>query len=93
MAGEVGTLLRSLPGNPAVGWEALEAEKDRLPLFYCLGDRDAPVPRPPGGEVALRRPDAHIRGVPRAGHLFREYEPTVFAAAYLAFLRRNRLDA
>ena len=93
VAGEVGTLLRSLPGNPAVGWEALEAEKDRLPLFYCLGDRDALVPLATVVEVAERRPDAHILVVPPAGHLFPEYEPTVFAAAYLAFLRRNRLDA
>lgn len=91
VAGQVGTLLRALPGDPAVGWEALEAEKDRLPLFYCLGDRDALVPLETVVEVAARRPDAHVLVVPRAGHLFREYEPTVFSAAYLAFLRRYRL--
>ena len=51
------------------------------------------MPRATVVEVAARRPDAHSLVVPRAGHLFREYEPTVFAAAYLAFLRRNRLDA
>ncbi len=91
VAGWVGTLLRGLPDEPATGWAALEAERDRLPLFYCLGDRDNLVPLATVVEVAERRPDAHILVVPRAGHLFREYEPTVFAAAYLAFLRRHRL--
>ena len=87
----VGALLGTLPGTPAIGWEALEAERERLPLFYCLGDRDALVPLATVVEVARRRPDAQILVVPRAGHLFREYEPTVFSAAYLAFLRRHRL--
>lgn len=91
LASGVGTLLRALPGEPAVSWEALAAERDRLPLFYCLGDRDALVPLATVVEVAQHRPDAHILVVPRAGHLFREYEPTVFSAAYLAFLRRHRM--
>lgn len=91
LAGQVGDLLRGMPGEAAVSWEALEAERDRLPLFYCVGDRDALVPIDTVVDVRRRRPDSHVLVVPRAGHLFREYEPQVFSAAYLAFLRRNKL--
>lgn len=91
LTGWVGDLLRALPDEPATSWEALAADRERLPLFYCVGDRDGLVPLDTVVEVASHRRDAHILVVPRAGHLFREYEPTVFSAAYLAFLRRHRL--
>ncbi|MEB3196650.1 MAG: alpha/beta hydrolase [Candidatus Sericytochromatia bacterium] len=91
LAGQVGTLLQTLPDQPAVGWDALAADAGRLPLFYAVGDRDALVPLDTVVAVHARRPDAHILVVPRAGHLFREYEPTVFSAAYTAFLRRYPL--
>ncbi|MEB3330641.1 MAG: alpha/beta hydrolase [Candidatus Sericytochromatia bacterium] len=90
LAGQVGGLLQTLPDHPAVGWEALERDRDRLPLFFSVGDRDELVPLEAAVEVRARRPDAHLLVVPRAGHLFREYEPTVFSAAYAAFLRRHR---
>lgn len=93
LAHQVGALLQALPGEPATGWEALAADAPRLPLFFCVGDRDELVPLATCVEVQARRPDAHILVVPRAGHLFREYEPTVFSAAYAAFLRRHRLEA
>ncbi|MEB3221251.1 MAG: alpha/beta hydrolase [Candidatus Sericytochromatia bacterium] len=91
LARQVGTLLEGLPETPAVGWDALEAEGERLPLLFVVGDRDELVPLEACVEVRARRPDAQILVVPRAGHLFREYEPTVFSAAYAAFLRRHRL--
>lgn len=93
LSGQVGALLHGLPGEPATGWEALAADAGRLPLFFCVGDRDELVPLSTCVEVQARRPDAHILVVPRAGHLFREYEPTVFSAAYSAFLRRHRESA
>lgn len=90
---QVGELLHGLPAEPATGWGALAADATTLPLFYCVGDRDELVPLATCVEVQAQRPDAHILVVPRAGHLFREYEPTVFSAAYAAFLRRHREGA
>jgi pimeloyl-ACP methyl ester carboxylesterase len=87
----VGDLLADLPDAPAVGWDALVADGEGLPLFFCVGDRDELVPLQTAVEVRERRPDSQVLVVPRAGHLFREYEPQVFAAAYLAFTRRHRL--
>lgn len=91
LATRVGDLLADLPDAPAVSWERLEADSDQLPLFFCVGDRDELVPLSTAVEVRERRPDSQVLVVPRAGHLFREYEPQVFASAYLAFLRRHRL--
>lgn len=90
LAGQVGSLLAELPDEPAVAWSALTPASGQTPLFYVVGDRDDLVPLATAVEVRERRPDAHILVVPRAGHLFREYEPAVFSAAYTAFLRRYR---
>lgn len=87
----VGDLLAGLPDEPAVSWERLVADGEGLPLFFCVGDRDALVPLATAVEVRERRPDSQVLVVPRAGHLFREYDPGVFSAAYLAFTRRHRV--
>jgi len=91
LALQVGALLGQLPEEPTVAWSALKTPAGEPPLFFVLGDRDALVPLATAVEVRQHRPDAQILVVPRAGHLFREYEPTVFSAAYAAFLRRHRL--
>lgn len=88
IVGLVGPLLGTLVDEPRTGLAMLASEK--LPLFYVTGDRDRlaileNVPR-----VARARPDAEIMVVPRAGHLFREYDQELFARAYRNFLRRRR---
>jgi 3-oxoadipate enol-lactonase len=90
LSGQVGALLGGLPQVPAVSWEALSQSDALPPLFFVVGDRDTLVPLDTVVEVRKKCPDAQILVVPRAGHLFREYEPTVFSAAYLSFLRRHR---
>lgn len=91
LATQVGGLLAHLPTEPAVSWDSLTPVSGEKPLFYVVGDRDALVPLDTVVKVRERRPDAHILVVPRAGHLFREYEPAVFSSAYAAFLRRYRI--
>lgn len=84
----VGPVLESLVGDPRIAVAALAAEK--LPLFYAVGDRDRLVILKNVERVAEARPDAELMVVPRAGHLFREYDQELFARAYRSFLRRAR---
>lgn len=89
---QVRQLLQTLPGDPRIGWAALEAEAATRPLFYCLGDRDEMVPLEEVIAVKKHRPDAEILVMPAAGHLFREYNPQAFSATYTDFLRRKKLE-
>lgn len=91
LVNQVRELLQTLPGRVDTSWETMLAEKDRRGLFYALGDRDEMVPLSEVLKVAERRPDAEILVLPKAGHLFREYNPHVFSAAYKDFLRRHKL--
>ena len=84
--------LQTLPDEPTTGWEALKAEEGNRGLFYALGDRDELVPLEEVLSIRHAREDAEILVVPRAGHLFREYNPHVFSAAYTDFLRKHRLE-
>lgn len=89
LVGWVGSALKALPGMPSVGLARLAAEAETRALFYALGDRDELVPLSETVVIREARPDAEILVVPRAGHLFRQYNATVFSAAYLEFLKKN----
>lgn len=89
---QVSSLLQTLPARPELSLARLVAEAETRPLFYCLGDRDEMVPIEEIPKIARARADAEILVVPRAGHLFREYHPQIFVAAYSEFLRRHRLS-
>lgn len=86
---QVRELLQQLPAEPAVQYDALERET--LPLFYSVGDRDDLVPLADVVRVREARPDAAILVAPKAGHLFREYNQELFVAGYQDFLGRNPL--
>lgn len=93
LVNQVAELLQTLPTTPSVSLEALEAERNQRALYYCLGDHDELVPLEEILKIRHARPDADIMVVPRAGHLFREYNPFVFSAGYTDFLRKHRLSA
>lgn len=93
LVGQVRALLQTLPDQPAVSVAALEADAGIRPLYYCVGDRDDLVPLDEIPVVRQARPDAAIMVVPRAGHLFRDYNQELFLAGYMDFLRRNKLQA
>jgi 3-oxoadipate enol-lactonase len=92
LVGQVRTLLQTLPGEPTIGLEALRAEAATRPLFYALGDRDEMVPLEEVLTIRRERPDSEVLVLPHAGHLFREYNPVVFSAAYTDFLRRKKIE-
>jgi pimeloyl-ACP methyl ester carboxylesterase len=91
LVSQVRALLQTLPDEPAVSLSALSAEAGARALFYTVGDRDELVPLDEVLRIRATRPDAAILVVPRAGHLFREYNQDLFVAGYLEFLRRNKL--
>lgn len=91
LVGWVRNLLMTLPDEPSTTLAALRAEAGQRGLFYALGDRDEMVPLEEVLPVRHARPDAEILVLPHTGHLFREYNPQVFVAAYTDFLRRNRM--
>lgn len=91
LVSQVRHLLQGLPNTPSCSLERLVAEANERALFYALGDRDELVPLEEVLTIRRARPDAEILVLPRAGHLFREYNPHVFVAAYGDFLRKHRL--
>ena len=91
LTGWVRGLVATLHEYPALSWEVLASEREQRGLFYAVGDRDDLVPIEEVTKVRHARPDAEILVLPRAGHLFREYNAQVFSAAYLDFLRRHRI--
>jgi 3-oxoadipate enol-lactonase len=92
LVNQVRKLLQTLPGEPMISWETLKAEAEYRPLFYALGDRDEMVPLDEVLNIRRERPDSEVLVLPHAGHLFREYNPQVFSAAYTDFLRRKKLS-
>lgn len=91
LVGWVYSLLSELPRQESTSWEALRAEAERRALFYALGDRDELVPLKEVLAIREAREDAEILVLPRSGHLFREYNPHVFVAAYGDFLKKYAL--
>lgn len=90
LAQAVGDWLQGEVGDhPALGWEALAADRDRLPLLYAVGDRDDLVPLSQLTQLRAWRPDAELLVAPHAGHLFRDMDQELFLRAYLPFLRRH----
>lgn len=88
---QIRELLQTLPDQPSASLERLKRDVDVHDLFYVLGDRDEMVPLAEVLKIREARPDSEVMVLPRAGHLFAEYDPTIFTTGYVNFLRRRRL--
>jgi pimeloyl-ACP methyl ester carboxylesterase len=86
LVGRVHDLLTELPNNPTITIETIKASG--VPTLFAVGDEDNLVPLSDVPRFKSIMPSLEILVLNKTGHLFRDYNPTLFLASYTDFLRQ-----